>query len=195
MNDDLRALGSIRRSVPQRGGRKIPSVYRRTNMDGGTRISGAAVGVLAVVGCATAISGFTVGGNRAVSPLVSTVAVADEASPAVGSSSAPDCSSTIQTGATCRPNPRAPARDRAAEVGAGWIPSVCCRLVPAAHMASGKRTINPLRFGICTLGSVCALIVSFSPISLFCARMKAVSAYTSSSESVLGCCHGIARRM
>ena len=32
-------------------------------MDGGTRISGAAVGVLAVVGCATAISGFTVGGG------------------------------------------------------------------------------------------------------------------------------------
>ena len=63
------------------------------------------------------------------------------------------------------------ARDRAAEVGAGWIPGLCCGSVAAAHIASGKRTINPLRFGICTLGSVCALIVSFSPISLFCARM------------------------
>ena len=78
MNVDLRALGSIRRSVPQRGGRKIPSVSRRTNMDGGTGISGAAVGVLVDVGCATAISGFTVGSNRTVSALMSTVA--DEAS-------------------------------------------------------------------------------------------------------------------
>jgi hypothetical protein len=47
-------------------------------MDGGTGISGAAVGVLVDVGCATAISGFTVGSNRAVSALMSTVA--DEAS-------------------------------------------------------------------------------------------------------------------
>ena len=78
MNVDLRALGSIRRSVPQRGGRKIPSVSRRTNMDGGTGISGAAVGVLVDVGCATAISGFTVGSNRTVSALMSTVA--DDAS-------------------------------------------------------------------------------------------------------------------
>lgn len=69
------------------------------------------------------------------------------------------------------------------------------RLIAAAHIASGKRTINPLRFGICTLGRVCALIVSFSPISLFCAKMYAVSAYTSPSASVRGCCHGIARRM
>jgi hypothetical protein len=42
-------------------------------MHGGVTIrpanrSGAAVGVLAVVGCATALIGFTVGGNRAVSP-------------------------------------------------------------------------------------------------------------------------------
>ena len=47
-------------------------------MDGGTGISGAAVGVLVDVGCATAISGFTVGSNRTVSALMSTVA--DEAS-------------------------------------------------------------------------------------------------------------------
>ena len=40
-----------------------------------------------------------------------------------------------------------------------------------AYIASGKRTINPSRFGICTLGNVCALIVSFSPISLFCAKI------------------------
>ena len=39
-------------------------------MDGGTGISGAAVGVLVDVGCATAISGFTVGSNRAVSALM-----------------------------------------------------------------------------------------------------------------------------
>ena len=41
----------------------------------------------------------------------------------------------------------------------------------AAHIASGKRTINPSRFGIRTLGSVWAFIVSFSPISLFSAKM------------------------
>ena len=40
-----------------------------------------------------------------------------------------------------------------------------------AYIASGKRTINPSRFGICTLGSVCAFIVSVSPISLFCAKI------------------------
>ena len=54
--------------------------------------------VLAVVGCATAISGFTVGGSRAVSPLMSTVPKADEASTAVESSSVPDRPSTVRTG-------------------------------------------------------------------------------------------------
>ena len=43
--------------------------------------------------------------------------------------------------------------------------------VAAAHIASGKRGINPSRFGIRTLGSVWAFIVSFSPISLFSAKM------------------------
>ena len=39
-----------------------------------------------------------------------------------------------------------------------------------AHIASGKRTMNPSRLGIRTLGRVCAFIVSFSPINLFCAK-------------------------
>jgi hypothetical protein len=43
--------------------------------------------------------------------------------------------------------------------------------VTRAYIASGKRTINPSRFGIFTFGSVCAFIVSFSPISLFSAKM------------------------
>jgi hypothetical protein len=41
----------------------------------------------------------------------------------------------------------------------------------SAHIASGKRTINPSRFGIFTLGKVSAFMVSFSPMSLFCAKM------------------------
>jgi len=68
--------GLIRRSVHR----------RRTDMDGGRRArvcttngGGAAVGLLMVIGCATAIGGFTVGGNRAVSPLMCTVAAPDEA--------------------------------------------------------------------------------------------------------------------
>jgi hypothetical protein len=80
-------------SVPQRGSRKKPSVCRRTDMGGGTEINGAAVGVLVDAGCPTAISRFTVGSNRAVSALMSTVA--DEASPAVGSSSALNCERRI----------------------------------------------------------------------------------------------------
>ena len=40
-----------------------------------------------------------------------------------------------------------------------------------AYIASGKRMINPSRFGICTLGSVCAFTMSFSSISLFCAKI------------------------
>ena len=59
--------GLIRRSVHR----------RRTDMDGGRRArvcttngGGAAVGLLMVIGCATAIGGFTVGGNRAVSLLI-----------------------------------------------------------------------------------------------------------------------------
>ena len=39
------------------------------------------------------------------------------------------------------------------------------------YIASGKRTMNPSRFGIRTLGSVWAFIVSSSPISLFSAKM------------------------
>ena len=47
---------------------------------------------------------------------------------------------------------------------------------PAAHIASGKRTINPSRFGMRTLGNVSAFIVSLSPMSLFSARISAVNA-------------------
>jgi hypothetical protein len=36
---------------------------------------------------------------------------------------------------------------------------------------SGKRMMNPSRFGIRTLGNVSALSVSFSPMSLFAAKM------------------------
>jgi len=36
---------------------------------------------------------------------------------------------------------------------------------------SGKRIMNPSRFGIRTLGNVSALSVSFSPMSLFAAKM------------------------
>jgi hypothetical protein len=43
--------------------------------------------------------------------------------------------------------------------------------VARAHIASGKRIRNPSRFGILTFGNVCAFIVSFSPISLFKARI------------------------
>ena len=45
-----------------------------------------------------------------------------------------------------------------------------------AHIAPGNRMINPSRLGIRTLGKVSALIVSFSPISLFWAKMYAVNA-------------------
>src|SRR5215831_2016229 len=43
--------------------------------------------------------------------------------------------------------------------------------VACAYIESGKRTINPSRFGIFTFGSVCAFMVSFSSISLFSAKM------------------------
>ena len=39
------------------------------------------------------------------------------------------------------------------------------------HSASGKRTMNPSRFGIFTLGKVSAFIASFSPMSLFWAKI------------------------
>jgi len=43
---------------------------------------------------------------------------------------------------------------------------------PIVHgVLSGKRTMNPSRFGIRTLGSVWAFIVSFSPMSLLRERM------------------------
>ena len=45
-----------------------------------------------------------------------------------------------------------------------------CRLA-AAYKASGKRMMNPSRFGILTLGNVSAFIVSLSPMSLFSARI------------------------
>ncbi len=46
-----------------------------------------------------------------------------------------------------------------------------------------------------TLGSVSAFITALSLTISFSARMYAVSAYTSSSVSVRGCCHGVARRV
>ena len=44
-------------------------------------------------------------------------------------------------------------------------------LYDAGYILSGKRMINPSRFGIRTFGSVFASIASFSPISLFDAKM------------------------
>jgi hypothetical protein len=44
------------------------------------------------------------------------------------------------------------------------------------HSLSGKRIMKPSRFGIRTLGSVWAFIVSFSPMSLLIERMYAVNA-------------------
>ena len=44
-------------------------------------------------------------------------------------------------------------------------------LYDAGYILSGKRMINPSRFGIRTFGSVLASIASFSPISLFDAKM------------------------
>jgi hypothetical protein len=44
-------------------------------------------------------------------------------------------------------------------------------LYNAGYILSGKRMINPSRFGIRTFGSVFASIASFSPISLFDAKM------------------------
>ena len=41
----------------------------------------------------------------------------------------------------------------------------------ASYILSGKRMMNPSRFGIRTFGSVLASIASFSPMSLFDARM------------------------
>jgi hypothetical protein len=41
----------------------------------------------------------------------------------------------------------------------------------AGYILSGKRIMNPSRFGICTFGNVLASSVSFSPMSLFDARM------------------------
>ena len=43
--------------------------------------------------------------------------------------------------------------------------------IAAAYSASGKRMMNPSRFGIFTLGKVSAFIVSLSPMSLFSARI------------------------
>lgn len=40
-----------------------------------------------------------------------------------------------------------------------------------SYCLSGNRIMNPSRFGICTLGSVWAFIVSFSPMRLFSERM------------------------
>src|SRR5258706_259523 len=67
--------------------------------------------------------------------------------------------------------------------------------VVSSYILSGKRTMKLSRFGMRTLGSDSAFIVSFSPISLFWARIHAVSAYTSSSVSERGAWKGIARRM
>src|SRR5262249_43579142 len=39
------------------------------------------------------------------------------------------------------------------------------------YSRSGKRMMKPSRFGIRTLGNVCAFIVSFSPMSLFSERI------------------------
>ena len=44
-------------------------------------------------------------------------------------------------------------------------------LYRCGYILSGKRMINPSRFGIRTFGSVLASIASFSPISLFDAKM------------------------
>ena len=41
----------------------------------------------------------------------------------------------------------------------------------ASYILSGKRMMNPSRFGIRTFGSVLASIASFSPMSLFDAKM------------------------
>jgi hypothetical protein len=41
----------------------------------------------------------------------------------------------------------------------------------AGYILSGKRVMNPSRFGMRTLGKVLASIASFSPMSLFDARM------------------------
>ena len=46
-----------------------------------------------------------------------------------------------------------------------------CWLNANHYIASGKRTMNPSRFGMCTLGNVSAFIVSLSPMSLFSARI------------------------
>src|SRR5262249_61325532 len=62
-----------------------------------------------------------------------------------------------------------------------YLPRIAFRCMALHHsmeryILSGKRGMNPSRFGILTLGRVCAFISSFSPISLFCARMYAVRA-------------------
>src|SRR6476619_3029081 len=75
-----------------------------------------------------------------------------------------------------------------------WTPQAA-KWPTKVQILSAKRMMKLSRFGILTLDSVSAFIVSVSPIKLFFESMKAVSAYTSASESDLGCCHGIARRM
>jgi len=60
---------------------------------------------------------------------------------------------------------------------AGAMASDWCGVFAGGGKRSGRRSgTNPLRFGICTFGSVCAFISASSATIFACARMYAVSA-------------------
>src|SRR5882724_4949611 len=77
--------------------------------------------------------------------------------------------------------PAFPRQGAVSGVLKGRLRNYKSRSAPRGNL-SGKRGMKLSRFGMRTFGSVCAFITSFSPISLFCARIDRKSTRLNSSH-------------